>query len=375
MLVNFEMASIKVIVICLVCNYSNHLLTIFATLSFIFLYKFEVIGVIIAHRDTVAYGCLVSILPSYFICRWYAFQFRGGNFKCTSKTSLIGKTVIITGGNSGIGKGAAIHLARRGARVILACRNAQKAQEAITEITSCTGNQNIVFRKLDLLSFKSVREFADRILQEEERLDVLINNAGIPDTNTHDEDRTPFPSEDGYSQSFQVNHFSHFLLTNLLLDLLKKSSPSRVVNVTSRLNTAPTKLDFTVGDGNVRYPKLTHYTKGKLANVLFTKELAKRMEGTGVTSYSVDPGIIFSNIWEKQITKWKVHAMSLIFWLLFCDELSGSETTVYCAVEEGLQSGLVYFDCRPSRHVNSLIENDELREELWNVSLEVTDLK
>lgn len=136
----------------------------------------------------------------------------------------------------------------------------------------------------------------------------------LPLSLAHDENRKPYPTEDGYSQSFQVNYFSHFLLTNLLLDLLKKSSPSRVINVTSRLHTAPKHLDFTVGDGNVRYPKLTFYTKGKLANVLFTKEFAKRMEGTGVTSYSVDPGIIFSNIWEKQIAKWKVHVMSFIFW-------------------------------------------------------------
>ncbi|XP_071849619.1 retinol dehydrogenase 12-like isoform X2 [Apostichopus japonicus] len=369
------MDSLTVGIITAIWKYSNLFFSILLPLIFWLLYKFSFFGYLLVYRYVIACSCLIAIIPCYFLWRWYIYYIRGGNHKSTSSKSMKGKTVIITGGNSGIGKGAAIHLARRGARVILACRNAQKAQEAITEITSCTGNQNIVFRKLDLLSFKSVREFADRILQEEERLDVLINNAGIPDTNTHDEDRTPFPSEDGYSQSFQVNHFSHFLLTNLLLDLLKKSSPSRVVNVTSRLNTAPTKLDFTVGDGNVRYPKLTHYTKGKLANVLFTKEFAKRMEGTGVTSYSVDPGIIFSNIWEKQITKWKVHAMSLIFWLLFCDELSGSENTVYCAVEEGLQSGLVYFDCRPSRHVNPLIKNDELREKLWNVSLEVTDLK
>lgn len=289
--------------------------------------------------------------------------------------SLAGKTVIITGGNSGIGKGAAIHLARRGARIILACRNPDKAREAVEEIKSLTGNQNVVFRKLDLLSFKSVREFADRITQEEERADVLINNAAIPDTYTHDENRKPYPTEDGYSQSFQVNYFSHFLLTNLLLDLLKKSSPSRVINVTSRLHTAPKHLDFTVGDGNVRYPKLTFYTKGKLANVLFTKEFAKRMEGTGVTSYSVDPGIIFSNIWEKQIAKWKVHVMSFIFWLIFCSEDTGSQNTVYCAVEDGLESGQLYFDCRPCKHVNPLINNQELREQLWDVSLEATNLK
>lgn len=368
------MASPLITILKILNYYTDAILLALGSFSVFILVRYSVVQVMLQHLSVlVPIGMGLAIFSLLFFW-WYRYYIRGGNRRCTSHISLKGKTVIITGGNSGIGKGAAIELATRGARVIIACRNVQKAEEAVKEIKDRSGNENVVFRKLELSSFKSVREFADRIKQEEGRLDILINNAGIPDTNTHDEELKPLPTEDGLSQSFQINHFSHFLLTNLLLDLLKKSAPSRVINVTSRLNTAPRrKLDFTEGDGDVRYPKLTFYTRGKLANVLFTKELAVRMEGTGVTSYAVDPGIIFTNIWEKQIARWKLMAMSALFWLLFCDEISGAQTTVHCAIADGLKSGYVYFDCRPSKHVNHMVNDEDLRKQLWDVSLKVTN--
>ncbi|RXN04132.1 retinol dehydrogenase 13-like protein [Labeo rohita] len=152
--------------------------------------------------------------------RWLA----GG--VCRSKARLDGKTVLITGANTGIGKETAVDMAKRGARVILACRDMGRANKAAEEVRKRSGNDNVVVKMLDLNSLRSVRALAKDVQKTEDRLNILINNAGImmcPHWRT----------EDGFEMQFGVNHLGHFLLTNLLLDLLKKSAPSRIVNVSS----------------------------------------------------------------------------------------------------------------------------------------------
>ena len=203
---------------------------------------------------------------------------------CKSKRRMDGKTVIITGANTGIGKETALDLANRGARVIVACRDEKKATIAVDDIKKKTKNQNVIFKKLDLASLASVRQFSEEILQEEEHIDVLINNAGVmypPYTLT----------EDGFELQFGVNHLGHFLLTNLLLDRIKQSTPSRIVNVSSLAHSYG-YLDFDDMMWTKEYKRTPAYGRSKLANIMFTRELAKRLEGTGVTTYSLHPGSV-----------------------------------------------------------------------------------
>lgn len=201
------------------------------------------------------------------------------------KTNRIdGKVVIITGCNTGIGKQTALELARRGGKIYMACRDPIKCEDARLEIIEKTKNENIFNRTLDLNSLESVRTFANNFLNEESKLDILINNAGVmatPKTLT----------KDGYEMQLGVNHLGHFLLTNLLLDTLKKSAPSRIVVVSSAIYIfgSINKVDL---NSEKMYSKVGAYSQSKLANILFTKELAKRLEGTNVTVNCCHPGVV-----------------------------------------------------------------------------------
>ena len=186
-----------------------------------------------------------------------------------------GKTVIITGANTGLGKEVALDLARRQARVILACRSLEKGEQAVKEILSKVKDAVLVVKNLDLSSLASVRTFAGEILKEEGRLDVLINNAGVY------MDPPTAKTQDGFEIHFGVNHLGHFLLTNLLLELLEKSSPSRIVVVSSSL-AKRARIDFdNIYAEKVHSERQDHmkgpYAQSKLANLLFAHELSKRL--------------------------------------------------------------------------------------------------
>lgn len=161
---------------------------------------------------------------SLFVLTTKKFYFNGCS--CRSKRRLENRTCIVTGASSGHGEALATELAKRGARVIMACRNLQKAIDIRDKIREKTGNKNVIVEHLDLASLRSVREFAGRINKSEERLDVLVNNAGIMAV---PKQRT----DDGFDMQFQVNFLGHFLLTNLLLEKLKRSAPSRILNVSA----------------------------------------------------------------------------------------------------------------------------------------------
>uniref|UniRef100_A0A3Q3AWC8 Dehydrogenase/reductase (SDR family) member 13b.1 n=1 Tax=Kryptolebias marmoratus TaxID=37003 RepID=A0A3Q3AWC8_KRYMA len=236
--------------------------------------------------------------------------------KCTSKVKLHGKTVIVTGSNTGIGKTTAIDLAKRGARVILACRSKQRGEAALQEIKRESGSNQVVFMQLDLGSLKSVRSFAETFLKSEPRLDILINNAGVL---MHGR------TEDGFELMFGVNHLGHFLLTNLLLERLKECGPSRIVNVSSLAQNFG-KIDFNCLNSHKALRLGTSFTQmfqiysdSKLCNVLFTYELAKRLQGTNVTCYSLHPGdegsvpcptLCQSTLWKKLVTPCPYHYVS-----------------------------------------------------------------
>ncbi|XP_044023679.1 dehydrogenase/reductase SDR family member 13-like [Siniperca chuatsi] len=286
--------------------------------------------------------------------------------RCTSAAKLHGKTAIVTGANTGIGKTTAMDLARRGARVILACRDKRRAEAAIQEIIQETGNSQVIFMQLDLASLQSVRSFADNFLQSESRLDLLINNAGLMKGGK---------TEDGFGMIFGVNHLGHFLLTVLLLDRLKASKPSRVVTVASKAYEMG-KVDFNsltthreLGLGSTGYQLFQKYCHSKLCNVLFTYELAKRLQGTDVTCYSVHPGAIKTEIGRHAGFWWKL-IMTPIVVLFFMDATSGAQTTLHCALEQGIEhlSGHYFTQCAPLMNIESKARDDATAKKLWELS-------
>nr|XP_020496635.1 dehydrogenase/reductase SDR family member 13-like [Labrus bergylta] len=285
--------------------------------------------------------------------------------KFTSTVKLHGKTAIVTGSNTGIGKETAIDLAKRGARVVLACRSKQRGEAALEDVKKASGSNQVVFMQLDLGSLKSVRSFAETFLKSESRLDLLINNAGI-----YMQGRT----EDGFGMMFGVNHIGHFLLTNLLLECLKASGPSRVVNLSSVGHNFG-NVDFdclnkhkALGLGTSFMQVLQVYSDSKLCNVLFNHELAKRLQGTKVTCYSLHPGAINSDLARNMgsLTHLILKPITMFF---FKNTVQGAQTTLHCALQEGIEhlSGRYFSNCTV-REVYAKAKDDAASKKLWELS-------
>ncbi|CAO2644337.1 Dehydrogenase/reductase SDR family member 13 [Lemmus lemmus] len=203
---------------------------------------------------------------------------------CGGIGSLRGRTAVVTGANSGIGKMTALELARRGARVVLACRSRERGEAAVFDLRQESGNSEVIFMALDLASLASVQAFATAFLSSEPRLDILIHNAALGISSCG---RT----REAFNLLLRVNHVGPFLLTHLLLPRLKSCAPSRVVVVSSAAHRRG-RLDFTRLDCPVVgwQQELRAYADSKLANVLFARELATQLEGSGVTCYAAHPG-------------------------------------------------------------------------------------
>jgi NAD(P)-dependent dehydrogenase (short-subunit alcohol dehydrogenase family) len=204
----------------------------------------------------------------------------------SSPWDLAGRTVVITGGNSGIGREAAVELGRRGARIVITARNPQRGADAAAEIRRRTGGDHVSVVAMDLAELASVRAAAASVLDAHERIDVLINNAG----GILSERRV---TVDGLEETFAVNHLAHHLFTNLLLDRMTATAPARIVNVASlahRYAWRGINLDDVRAEG--RYRSADAYAQSKLANILFTVELAQRTLGTGVTVNACHPGSV-----------------------------------------------------------------------------------
>ncbi|XP_042370756.1 retinol dehydrogenase 11-like [Plectropomus leopardus] len=220
--------------------------------------------------------------------------------------------------------------------------------------------------QLDLASLKSVRSFADDFLRSESRLDLLINNAGLLNSGK---------TEDGFGMIFGVNHLGHFLLTVLLLDRLKASGPSRVVTVASIMYKMG-KVDFScltthrdVALGSRTYHLGQKYNDSKLCNILFTYELAKRLQGTDVTCYSVHPGAIQTEITRNYGFWWGL-LIHPIMYLFFVDAVSGAQTTLHCALEQGIEhlSGHYFSKCAPKMNIEAKARDDAAAKKLWELS-------
>ena len=241
---------------------------------------------------------------------------------------LTGRTYVVTGANSGVGLATTEQLAKQGARIVAGCR----AADAADAFGAHAGQVDVV--KLDLNSLSSVRSFAEAVIARYDRLDGLVNNAGVMHC---PEGRT----EDGFETQFGVNYLGHFLLTELLLDRLKSSAPSRIVCVSSVLHAGTAKqvgeIDFDDLDFSRRgYNKEHAYTQSKLANVLHALELAKRLEGTGVTAYSVHPGWVRSNLAKHVMPVWVQNVLMRPFsgLLGMMSPGDGAQTTLHCLLSE-----------------------------------------
>lgn len=312
----------------------------------------------------VILGLLTSFLSFLYITGPCIRKFFAGGV-CRTNVQLPGKVVVITGSNTGIGKETARELARRGARVYMACRDTQKGESAASEIRADTKNSQVLVRKLDLSDTKSIRAFAEGFLAEEKQLHTLINNAGVfmcPYSKT----------ADGFETHLGVNHLGHFLLTHLLLERLKESAPARVVNVSSALHHVG-KIHFHDLQGEKNYSPFWAYTHSKLANVLFTHELAKRLQGTGVTTYAVHPGVIRTEITRHSFL------MNLLWCLLspfLKSSWEGAQTSLYCTLAEGLEplSGKYFRDCKRT-WMSPKARNDKTAKRLWNVSCELLGIQ
>lgn len=272
-------------------------------------------------------------------------------------TDLSGNVFIVTGANTGIGKVAATDFARRGAHVFLACRSADKTQPVIDEIKRATGNDKVEFLALDLGDLSSVRTAAATFLARNLPLHVLVNNAGLAGQRGH--------TRSGFELAFGTNHVGHFLFTELLLDKLKASAPARIVNVASTAHYNAKGIDWDA----VRKPTKTltaldEYAVSKLANVLFTKELARRLAGTKVTTYALHPGVVATDVWRRVPVG--LRGLAKLFMKSAED---GAKTTIYCATSPAVanETGKYYDDVkekRPSKQADDLA----LAAELWKRS-------
>ena len=274
-----------------------------------------------------------------------------------------GKICLVTGANSGIGKFTAIGLANLGATVVMVCRNDERGRAAREEIVSSTGNESIDLLIADLSLSRSIRQLADDFLSKYERLDVLVNNAGA-----YIGGRTL--TEEGLETTFALNHLGYFLLTNLLLDLLKSSAPARIVNVASEAHRR-SRIEFDDLMGERSYKGFRAYGQSKLANILFTYELARRLDGTNVTVNCLHPGVVATNFAHRD--GGMVGFLVKTFSFLLRRPAKGAETAVYLASSADVDgvSGRYFVDKKEVR--SSAVSYDEsAARRLWQVSEERT---
>ncbi|KAL4428925.1 hypothetical protein ABPG74_017515 [Tetrahymena malaccensis] len=312
---------------------------------------------------------LLGVGASLYLTKRY---FNGG--KCTNHRDLQGQTVLITGGNRGIGKETALDLAKRGARVVIASRS-YDTLDVVKEIVKKSGNQKVEFAQLDLNDFQSIRNFAEKFNCENHRLDILINNAGVYNTRFS-------KTKEGFESNFGINHLGHFLLTNLLLQKIVNTPQSRIVIVSSRAHTRPKTIDFESLNQptNGLMKELNLYPQSKLANSLFATELVDRLKGTDTKVVSLHPGVIKTGIYQHNFSQLPfgrligvlLYPISL---LCFKNEYYGAQTTLTCCYEDfnKLVNGGYYKD--NNLYKSSPVSQDkELANKLWDYSVKAVNL-
>lgn len=281
-----------------------------------------------------------------------------------AKVDMSGKTVLITGGNSGIGKQTALALARMGARVVFTSRNLRKGDVARAELREAANTKQIDCMELDLASLREVEIFVQRFTAKYERLDVLILNAGL----VLDHRTT---TADGFETTFAVNHLAHFHLTQLLRERLEASAPARVVVVSSDAHKAASEgLDFDDLMAERSYKPFKVYARSKLANILFADELGRRLEGTGVTANSLHPGAVRTGLGADGDVQ---GLFGRIIWGMIRPFMispeRGAQTSVYLATAPELEgkSGGYYAKCKVAKR-SAAAQDAAAAERLWQVS-------
>ncbi|HUX19920.1 MAG TPA: SDR family oxidoreductase [Spirochaetia bacterium] len=267
------------------------------------------------------------------------------------------KLALVTGANTGIGKEITRGLAKRGMRVVLACRDRARGEAAREEIANETGNSELTLMLLDLADLASIRHFADEFREGFDRLDILVNNAGV----SAQEHAT---TRDGFELVFGVNFIAPFLLTNLLLHHLKAAAPSRIVNLASSVHTTG-HIDKSDPQMDKNWKNRQAYSNSKLADVLFTRELARRIEGSGVTANCYNPGLVRSEFFRNY------HPMpfmlKVVLWLLGKSPEEGADTGLYlCASEEVEGKSGGYYEKRTLKEPSEEARDVELSRWLWN---------
>lgn len=287
----------------------------------------------------------------------------------SSNTSWIaGKTVMITGANSGIGKAASVALAKMGASVVMVARDQGRGEAARAEVIQGSGakKEDVSLMLADLSSLESVRNLAAAFLQSGRQLHVLVNNAGLIISS-----RTV--TKDGLETTFEVNYLSPFLLTLLLLEKLRSSAPSRIVNVSSDAHTSG-HIDFDDLQGEKRYGGMRAYSQSKLAQILFTSALAKRLMGTGVTVNCVHPGAVATN-WATKSAGALSIGVRLAHPFMLSPE-KGADTVVYLASSPEVADVTGrYFTKRHPIEPTTEARDEAVGERLWQVSLKLAGLQ
>jgi NAD(P)-dependent dehydrogenase (short-subunit alcohol dehydrogenase family) len=277
-----------------------------------------------------------------------------------------GRTVIITGANSGIGLATAKALAAQGATVVMTARDAAKGEAAAREVANFSRHTEVFPITFDLSSLKSVRQGAGQILDRFDKIHVLINNAGLVLSDRR-------VSADGYEMTFAVNHLGPFLLTNLLLERMETSSPSRIINVASTAHTqARHGVPFDDLQSAKNYKGMKAYGVSKLENILFTTELARRLEKTTITANALHPGVVATGYARDGDTKGIIAFGIKVIKPFVLTPEQGAKTSIYLAADPGVEkvTGKYFYKCKPKTPSKSA-QDAYAAQHLWKVSEEL----
>jgi NAD(P)-dependent dehydrogenase (short-subunit alcohol dehydrogenase family) len=278
---------------------------------------------------------------------------------------LNGKVCMVTGATAGIGVVTARALAQEGAKVIVVGRNKEKSASTVAQIKKQTGNPDVQYMLADLSIQKEVRKLAEDFKSKFTQLDILVNNAGAA-FDKH------FETADGLEMTFALNHLSYFLLTNLLLDTIKASVPSRIINVSSAAHKGA-KINFDDLQGKKKYGAMRAYGQSKLANILFTYELARKLEGSGVTSNALHPGFVASSFGSNMSGAFRL--LIRFFQLFALSSEKGAETSIYLATSLDVANTTGKYFVKKKEVSTSVVSYDnKVAEKLWKVSEELTNL-
>lgn len=272
---------------------------------------------------------------------------------------------MVTGANGGIGKATALGLANIGATVFMVCRSRERGEAALAEIKEQSSNEHIFLLVADLASQAEIRQLAEDFKRQHSRLHVLVNNAGIVP-------RKRQLTVDGFETQFAVNHLAPFLLTNLLLDVLKSSAPARIVTVASNMHRGAT-MDFDDLQSERSYGPVRVYCRTKLANVLFTNELARRLQGTGVSANCLHPGVVATNLLADAMGM--PRALKSTTRLIGSSPDKGARTSIYLAASpevEGISGK--YFVGQKAVESSKVSYDEKVASRLWRVSAELTGI-